>query len=325
MKRGCTFALMLLGASAWACAGDFTGIRLAAGPSCVFAESSAAWRLALADDTAYEGNVAWNLSLSGGVVARREQNVAVRQEAFAELDVRVDLPAVRAGVEVEGRLAATLLDGPRQIRAEFEMPVWIFGRDPAAQKQQWLQELDLRVYDPEGHMLRELNDLGWPCRPVVNLAAFETLGSATLIIGEGCSLRSQRGLMDSAVRAAQQGARVVFLAPTEGEFTPPGATEVAVGPAALHFHDATFARILDKRFDLPAQRAAFRLTGTRTGSLVIVDSAGGWSSLEARWANGGTLLLVGYGLLEAWEDSPVPRHLLFKMLEYVTPEKEKES
>lgn len=325
MKRGCTFALLLLGAAAWARAGDSAGIRLASGPACVFAESSAAWRLALADDVAYEGTVAWNLSLGGGVVARREQNVAVRPEAPAELDVQVDLPAVRAGVEVEGRLAAALLDGQRQIRTEFEMPVWTFGRDPAALKKQWLQELDLCVYDPEGHMLRKLNELGWPCRPVANLAAFETLGDATLIIGEGCSLRSQRGLMESAMRAAQQGARVVFLAPTEGEFTPPGATEAAAGPVALHFHDAAFVRLLDKRFNLPARRAAFRLTGTRTGSLVTVDPAGGWRSLEARWANGGTLLLVGYGLLEAWEDSPVPRHLLFKMLEYVTPEKEKES
>ena len=104
-----------------------------------------------------------------------------------------------------------------------------------------------------------------------------------------------------------------------------GPAASASGPTALHFYEAAFARTLDKRFDVPARRAALRLTGTRTGSLVTVEAAGGWSGLEARWANGGTLLLVGYGLLDTWEDSPVPRHLLFKMLEYVTPEKEKES
>lgn len=325
MKRRCTFGLLLLGAVALARAEDSANIRLAAGPSCVFAERAAAWRIAVSDDAAYAGYVAWSLALDGGVVARREQNVAIRPEAPAELDLPVDLPAVRAGVEVEGRLSVTLLDGQRQVRTELEIPVWTFGRDPAVHKKQWLKELDLRVYDPEGGTLQKLNDLGWPCRPLANLAAVETLGNATLIIGEGCSLRSQRGLMESVLRAAQQGARVVFLAPTEGEFTPPSASEAASGPTALHFHEAAFVQTLDKRFDVPARCAALRLTGTRTGSLVTVESAGGWSCLEARWANGGTLLLVGYGLLDPWEDSPVPRHLLFKMLEYVTPEKEKES
>mgnify|MGYP003605215339 CR=1 FL=1 len=325
MKRGCSFALLLVGVAALARAEDPASIRLATGPSCVFAERTAAWRVTVSDGAAYAGSVAWSLALDGGVVARREQNVAIRPEAPAELDLQIDLPAVRAGVEVEGRLSATLLDGQRQLRTELEIPVWTFGQDPAVQKKQWLKELDLRVYDPEGGTLQKLNDLGWPCRILANLAAVETLGDATLIVGEGCSLRSQRGLMESVLRAAQHGARVVFLAPTDGEFSPPGTTEAASGPTALHFYEAAFAQTLDKRVAVPAQRAALRLTGTRAGALVTVEAAGGWSCLEARWANGGTLLLVGYGLLDTWEDSPVPRHLLFKMLEYVTPEKEKES
>ncbi len=316
MKRYWAIVVLVAGLGGLVRAEDSVVIRCVSGSSCVFADRAATWRVELSAPVAYEGTVAWNLALGGGVVARREQNISIRPEVPAVLEVQVDLPAVRAGVEVEGRLSVELLDGQRQLRSKFVLPVWTFGLDPAAQQKQRLQELDFRVYDPDGKTLQKLADLGWPCQSMVNLAAFESLGVATVIIGEGCSLGT-RGLMASITQAARRGARVVFLSPADGEFTPPDAAE-------LRFHNALFAQALDKRLEL-LPHTAFRLTGSRAGALVTVDPAGGWCGFEARWANGGRLLLTTYELLDSWDDLPVPRYLLFKMLEYVTSQKEKES
>ena len=73
--------------------------------------------------------------------------------------VDVDVPEVRAGVAAEGRLQVVLLDGNRRPLAELERPVFVFGRDPAAERKQWIEEMDLRLFDPEGATARRLDEL----------------------------------------------------------------------------------------------------------------------------------------------------------------------
>ena len=318
--------------AAWMCgavvlpapAEENAGLRWLDGGFAAFGGTSATWRVEAHGPRVAEGHVAWSLEAGGGVVARREQSVRLDPAAPASVEIAVDLPAVRAGVAAEGRLQVALLDGNRQPLAELEQPIYVFGRDPAAERKQWLQELDLRLFDPTGETARRLDELGWPYRRIANPAALAALGGGTLIVGEGCSLRENRGLLETAIRAAEGGARVVVLAPADGAFAPPGPAEGRPGPAALHFRGAEFVRELDKRFDVPPARAAFRLGGTRAGAEVAVVSADGWGFVEARWSDGGALMLVGSGLLETWESSPVPRHLLVRLLEWATAKQEKE-
>lgn len=317
-------ALAAVGIVWSAAADDAAKIRLLDGRSCVFAERTASWRVELTDQSAYEGRLAWSLSAFGGVIARREEVVRMQPGEPVVVEIGAALPSVREGVVGEGRLALTLLDDRQRPRAEAAHPVYVFGPDPAAARAAWLRSLDLRVYDPAGTTAQKLDGLGWPFRRLSNLAALDSLGEATLIVGEGCSLRESRGLLDQAVRAARNGARVVFLAPTDGEFPPPESAESLPGPESLHVYDASFVRALDKRLDVPAPRGTFRLAGRRTGAEWVVEPAGGWACLELRWANGGALVLAGWGLLETWDASPAPRQLLFRMLESANKQSERE-
>ncbi|MGD9612567.1 MAG: hypothetical protein AB7V22_06650 [Kiritimatiellia bacterium] len=322
---GWMLAAWTCGVAAWlAAAEENAGLRWLNGGFAAFGGTSATWRVEAIGPRAAEGHVVWSLEAGGGVLARREQSVRLEPGAPASVDIAVDLPEVRAGVVAEGRLQVALLDENRQPLAELEQPIYVFGRDPAAERKQWLRELDLRLFDPSGETARRLDELGWPYRRIANPAAFAALGGGTLIVGEGCSLRENRGLLDAAIRAAASGARVVVLAPADGAFAPPGPAEGRPGPAALHFRSAEFVCELDKRFDVPPARAAFRLDVTRAGTEVAVVPSGGWAFVEARWGNGGALTLAGPGVLETWESSPVPRHLLVRLLEWATAKQEKE-
>lgn len=312
---------ILLAASAQ---GEEAGLRWLDGCSAVFGGTSATWRVEAFGPGAAENHVTWSLEVGDGVIARREQSVQLGSGAPANVEIAVDVPEVRSGVAAEGRLQVALLDGNRRPLAELERPVFVFGRDPAAERKQWIEELDLSLFDPESATARRLDELGWPYRRIANPAAFAVLGAGTLIVGEGCALRENRGLMDAALRAAAGGARIVILAPANGAFAPPGPEEAGPGPAAVHFRNAEFVRDLDKRFDVLAARAMFRLGGTRAGAEVAVVPTGGWACIEARWSNGGALVLAGPGLLETWESSPVPRHLLVRLLDWTTAKQEKE-
>ena len=312
---------MLLAAAA---KGEEAGLRWLDGRSAVFGGAPAIWRAEARGAREADAFVVWSLETSGGVIARREQSVRLGSAAPSAVEIAVDVPEVRSGVAAEGRLQVALLDENRRPLAELEQPVFVFGRDSAAERKEWIEELDLRLFDPEGATARRLDELGWPYRRIANSAAFAALGESTLIVGEGCSLRENRGLMAAALRAASDGARIVMLAPADGAFAPPGPEEDGPGPATLHFRTAEFVRELDKRFDVPAARATFRLGGTRVGAEVAVVPTGGWACVEARWSNGGALVLAGPGLLETWEISPVPRHLLVRLLEWATAKQEKE-
>lgn len=318
--------------AAWLCgavvlpaaAEENAGLRWLDGGFAAFGGTSATWRVEAQGPRAAEGHVAWSLEVGGGVIARREQSVRLEPASPASVDIVVDLPEVRAGIVAEGRLQVALQDENRQPLAELEQLVFVFGRDPTTERKQWLGELDLRLYDPSGETARRLDELGWPYRRLANPAALAAMGGGTLIVGEGCSLRENRGLMEAAIRAAQGGAHVVVLAPADGAFAPPGPAVGGPGPVALHFYGPEFVRELDKRFDVPPARAAFRLGGTRAGAEVAVASSDGWAFVEARWPDGGALMLVGPGLLDTWETSPVPRHLLVRLLEWTTAKQEKE-
>ena len=324
MKRLGMIGLLLWSVAGLARADEAAQIRLRDPSASVFGGRPAVWRLNVDGPAAFEGTVAWNLAVSGGVIARREARVAVRPGEPAPVDIDVDLPDVKEGVIVEGRLQMALRDERGEVLAELEHPFFVFGANPAAGRLEWLRGLEMSVYDPEDRTAERLEELGWPFRRISNLSALETLGTHVLLVGEGISLRSARGLMEAVVRAAERGGRVVMLAPEDGSFPPPGSGDDAAAPESLQFHDSTYVQGLDKRLDASPRRAVFRLGGQRTGPVVSVESAGGWAFMEARWPGGGVLLLCGCEALETWEASPAPRYLLMRMLEKATLEKEKE-
>ncbi len=324
MKRLGMIGLLLWSVVGLARADEAAQIRLRNPSASVFGGRPAVWRLDADGPVAFEGTVVWNLTVSGGVIARREARVAVRPGEAVMVDIEVDLPDVREGIIAEGRLQMALREGRGAVLAELEHSFYVFGENPAAGRMEWLRGLEMIVYDPEGRTAERLEELGWPFRRISNLSALEALGTHVLLMGEGISLRSARGLMEAVMRAAERGGRVVMLAPVDGAFPPPGSGDDAAAPESLQFHDSTYVQGLDKRLDTPARRSTFRLDGQRTGPVVGVESAGGWAFMEARWPGGGVLLLCGCGLLETWEVSPAPRYLLMKMLEKATLEKEKE-
>ncbi len=324
MKRLGMIGFLLWGIAGLAWADEAAQIRLPDPPVSLFGGRPATWCLEVAGPVAFEGSVAWNLAVAGGVIARREARVAVRLGEVAPVDIEVDLPGVREGIIAEGRLQMALRDERGEVFAEMEHTFHVFGADPAAGGMEWLRGLEMTVYDPEGRTAERLDELGWPYRRISNLSALESVGTNVLLVGEGISLRSARGVMESVVRTAQRGGRVVMLAPADGFFPPPGSGDDAGTPKSLQFHDPTYVQGLDKRLDAPPLRSVFRLGGQRTGSVVSVESGGGWAFMEAHWSGGGVLLLCGCGLLETWEASPAPRFLLMRMLEEATLEKEKE-
>ncbi|MCF7838137.1 MAG: hypothetical protein K9N49_05860 [Candidatus Marinimicrobia bacterium] len=310
-------------------AGQAATLRLLAADSTVFADGQKSYRIVITDPEAFRGRLLWRFAVGPGAVARSETALRVAAQAPLVTDIVLDVPPVREGVMIEGLLTLTVVDDAGRTRATLAQPLQIYPRDPVAHRNIWLQELNVQIYDPEGATRGVFDALEMPYQPLANLAALAEMKQPTVLIGEGLSLRAQRGLMDVVLQVAQQGARVIVLAPVDGAFCLPETPDGTPPSARLLFQDRTMIRELGKHFEAAHWAdgadnvsSTFRLSGNRGLAELLVNDGWGWPWVEVRFAGGGTILLSGFALIEQWESSPTPRYLLVRMLEYITKPKE---
>ncbi len=326
MKAKClvTLALAALGPGLFATLGQaVTELRTEPSRACVFAGDSFTLPVVIHTDQTFSGLLSWSLWLDRHVVGRREQAVEVLPGALSSVSLEMTLPEVRDGISLECRLQLDLTDRQGHAMASRQMPLTVFVRDPFALKRRWIERLPLHLFDPEGHTATAFEATGIPFQPIRSLDALDPSHGGVLVIGEGLSLEAYRGVFNEAVRLAAAGRAVFVMAPSDGEFFLPGATDETSLPVgvALRMHDVIGS--FDKRFeehywrrDSRNRSAAFQLAGYRDLPVFKVG-AHGWPWVEFSWPGNRRMLVCGFSMIRDWETSPVPRYLLADILEYL--------
>lgn len=236
----------------------------------------------------------WSLALSGAVMARGE-TPAIEQT----------FPPLRDGVAVEGVLTAATSQG------RTNKTLWLFSRKPDMPSIE-----NLLVFDPIGTTADLLESNGIPFQIVSTVDELAKVAGGIVIVGEGILLDEYKGLADSLYGAASRGARILWLAPAGGRMGLPN------GQPALDFQHATVVTATDKRLkpedwrERKAVASSFQLVGDRRMvEMEWVSTADeGWCWMDARWPNGGRLMICGLSISESWEDNPAPRYLLARWL-----------
>jgi hypothetical protein len=202
----------------------------------------------------------------------------------------------------------------------------LFPRDPFVDRQEWLKKLKITLYDPKEKTAAALKAAGVPHDLIANSAALTELREGLLLIGEGISLREERGLAEALVAAAAGGTPVICLAPVDGAFPLAGETFKQAGSFGLQ--RSAIITQLDKRLDAEAWLGGHKVVASRLalrgeGAAVTaeVDPAqGDWPWLDIPFARTpGRLVVCGFGLIEAWDAGPAPRFLLARILEHCDP------
>ena len=243
----------------------------------------------------------WSFSVGGALVARGD--------LAANGEIALDFPPVKPGVVLDGVLR--LEAGGRQ-RTH---PLWIFPADPWSETRATLKEAGLQLFDPAGQTAGVLEKAEVPFTRMRNPEAIGALRAGLLLVGEGLSLREQRGLPALLEQAAAAGARVICLAPREGYLGMPGADAEPRPVVSLAGPERVTA--LDKRLDTLAwpDGPAIATTWSPDASRRRVEGEWradprGWPWIEARWPNGGRLTYCGLGLIRSWDKTPSARYIL---------------
>ena len=91
-----------------------------------------------------EGIATWALSVDQRTIARGETAVAASPQAPGNIEIRVDMPKVKAGVVLRAVLSvAVYVQDRRTAEASVTKPLWLFPEDPFADRSRWLKDLKI--------------------------------------------------------------------------------------------------------------------------------------------------------------------------------------
>jgi hypothetical protein len=191
-----------------------------------------------------------------------------------------------------------------------------------------LRDLGIRLFDPEKKTAERFAKADIPFTEIRTTDALAVVRDGLVVVGEGVSLKEERGLASAMSRVVEAGVPVLCLALRNGEMPLPteGVSETqGKPPLRMTFRRADIIAELDKRLDTgtwaPGRDAvASSLVLSADRRVVAVEAVNGdrgWSWMDIAFQGGGRLVVCGFGIVSGWEESPTPRFLLLKVLEDV--------
>lgn len=295
----------------------------------VFGETDATFTFRIVADEAVEGKVLWSYSANGRTISRGES--AIKHGDDGDLiEVKLSIPRATDGVVMETELSVRLHEkGDSTPVAEHTKTIWLFPEDPFFEKTEWLEELKITLFDPDGKTADLFDESEIPYEETKNLGALSHLDEGLLIVGEGVSFLRNRGLDQSIMQLAAKGIPVLVLAPSEGSLAMPRSDDPEFPtPKQFSLRSEDVLTEINKRFDVQGwsnegKSIASRLhITTKAGDIIteVSEDEKGWPWIEADYAEKeSTLLVCGFGIVQNWTDNPTPRFLLADLFEKLKP------
>ncbi len=314
-------------------------------PRTLFADSVCAVSIRLRSQEYRAGKLVWQLA--GGSRTLFSGEVAATIEANSEsiVPIRIPIPPVRDGVGLETRLQLQYSSATGHSQS-FQQSLWILSRNPFIGKSQWLEKLNITLFDPQGRTRASFESAGIPFRQVREVAALKNVESGIVVVGEGVSLNVYASLWDALTTLAERGLQAICFAPSEGRVDLPG-TRSSVGrkPSSIALRHSDVILEFDKRLDWRAWSKDARLSvggldidtsrGQVVGEFVLNDSS--WPWIEVRYSqesggvisnepktqdtygaaisSAGRLIVCGFGVVEFWDSNPSSRYFLTSLFE----------
>lgn len=239
--------------------------------------------------------------------------------------VQFDPPKVVNGRAL--RLTLELNASETDDRRRITRRLIILPSDPFSEPFDADQDSLISLFDPSGKTRAVLKDAGVRTSFVRDLAAIDLIDKGVLIIGEATNLDRYAGLSTSLAESMRRGVDIICLAPSSGTVTLP----MPVNHVTMKGHQAIrdVQRFFDDRswHGVDPIQTKFAIE-TLDDSVEIksgsAKAVAGWPWVELRQksgnqkttaAIGGTITMVGFGIIQHWDRGPVPRHLLHRIIE----------
>lgn len=299
--------------------------------SAFFAEADVHLHMDIATTHEVAGTAMWTLLAHGRVLASGEVDARLTPDKPAVLSIERRLPTLNAGAAfpLQLKVAFRSSDDKKPL-CEIVQELWLLSDNPFVDRQKWLQALELQLFDPIGDTATAFQKLDVPFKQLHNADGLSELSQGTVIIGEGASLKDYPSLSKTLPALTMRGVNVICLAAGDGELLlPVQASDDNRAADQFSLRRIDVVGQLDKRLrssrwvpDEQTERSELILTAADTQIRgEIVEAGKGWPWLEVHYSQpSARFVYCGFGLIKAWDQSPVPRYLLASLLEALPQE-----
>lgn len=302
----------------------------------VFADKEYVFHVQVTAQEKFEGVLGWRFTCENRTIASREVNLAIDSGAAQAVDISLQVPQIKEGVTMASRLSLSAMrNGENTPSATADKGICIFPANAFAYRHEWLEKLNIHLFDPGKKTGDVLTAAKIPFRQVNNIDSFTGITNGMLLIGESCSFKDYRGLGEQATKVAAGGVPVLFLAPSGGEMQIAGVGDSDLPvPQSVHLKHKDVIRDMDKHLDSDSWppdgvivKTSMKSRGERGIVFEAVQNADGWPWIEINFsptnalkekAVNGRLVLCGFGIVEKWDSTPVARYLLARILEHLS-------
>lgn len=267
----------------------------------------------------------WSLAAQQRVVLRGEQAFDIGPDHIARLRVPWTAPEVRTGIVARLDFAATATAADGRTLASLRRSFTVFPADAFADRRARFRAAELVLFDPERRTADLLTAADVAFHAVRSVDELAALSQGVVLVGEGVSGASYRGLWPALLALGARGVPVLMLAPAEGRLALPlSDADPAPRTAFFALRGDEVLGELDKRLgtDLWADGVPVRHTGLRLEAdrgaiaLTVADAPAHWALAEMRFGRA-PVIVCAFDTVRAWDVSPAPRYLFVKLLEHV--------
>jgi len=268
-------------------------------------------------------SIGWKLNSKGRTLSSGQQTVRFNRGDAVTVTLLLRTPALKPGIKLEAQLIikATNEAYPDQ-NAHNKFKLVIYGPDLLLENKHFYQQLNVQLFDPIGTTSKILDKLKIPYDVLSKSQLINSTKKGLIIVGAGVALDQQRGLINTLLKDAGNGRRVLILQPVSGDFPISDlATETNVRPSEIAFKDdsivQSFAKGYDWNVNAAMKKQGISLINYRQVVLAQIGkfNNNSWDWLQINFDRSGGKIIICMLPFERYIDyGPIPQVIFSRLL-----------
>lgn len=269
--------------------------------------------------------LSWKLTTKGRTLSAGNQTIALGSRDSMRVSLPLRTPAVKPGAMVSAQLVVDLSAENRpEAAAHHEFPIFLYGPGALSSDGYVHQQLRIRLFDPVGRTKEIFDELAIPHLTVRNDELLREPPDGLLVLGTGIALDHPPELLDSLVKLALAGGKVLVFQPRSGTVALPGRSfGSGIQASAMTLAGDSIIRTVTGGYpwltDDPMKHYGIGLRRYGETTVAGIGSFGHdqWDWLHISFdQTGGQFIICTIPVIEHALDNPIPQIILGRLLAY---------
>lgn len=291
----------------------------------IFADTATPYEIVLSGEQNTHYSLTWTLKSKGRTLSNGRQTIRFSNSNAIATTLPLRTPPVKSGVNVEAELIITIINEVNSEQStRYETKLNIYGPDLLLTDKHFYKKLNIQLFDPIGKTAKIFDDLKIPYETRTKSQLINIKQKGLIIVGEETALDQERGLINSLIKLASQGQRVLILQPSSGEIPIPElSTHAGIQTSSMSFANDSIVQSFAKGYawieDSSIKTHGITLDSHRQmiSARIVKNQPTNWDWFQLNFnQSGGQFIICMLSFTKHIDKNPVPQIIFSQLLAY---------